>query len=707
MSAVWEITFTSAFQQDLGRVPKDIFGAIDRIIAFLREDPFARIPNAKRLKGARHRFRARIADRFRLLYQVFSKERRVTLVKLGDRQDIYEGTWPDARPIGALPPETPLFDIPARSKAPVPTRADQEPGPSVASVEPIKWISQDELFLLRIPEAHWAEVLTLTDADGLDRTSLPQHIRARITDYVTSSASSQLGKLYGLSDDAGAESIAGQPLENFLLALDPEQRRVVQLPASGGPYLVKGGPGTGKTLVGLYRLKQMVESRAAEDVFSSGTPVFGCLTYTNTLVGAMQALLQPLLPSSGDYRLHVSTLDKLTRELAQASLGRKQFTVWKDPSIDGCIQSIIRDYSASPSTRLQEIAAALGSLGVAYVREEILLVIQANNVTSLEEYSGFPRAGRKRPFSSRIRETFWAFYEAFERRRRQARAETWGSLRQLALAHLKATPGFPKFNFLFVDEVQDLSRVARQLCVELIKDVRFLFLTADTGQSIYIHPPTWAETDPRLRLTGRTFPLRRNYRTTRQIADAIAPLRKETDDGLEQTGLSAAVFTGVLPRWHCLPMKKHLTEVVRLVNELAQRQGVNAGQIAIVLREREQLQRYLPALKEAKIPAALVDKDKPISLRAAHVHLLLAHSSKGLEFPIVIAPEISDAHFPLAKVVTGAKDDGELQEALEKERRLLYVALSRACSQLYLLVDEAAPSRFLDELRPQDWVRTP
>jgi len=87
--------------------------------------------------------------------------------------------------------------------------------------------------------------------------------------------------------------------------------------------------------------------------------------------------------------------------------------------------------------------------------------------------------------------------------------------------------------------------------------------------------------------------------------------------------------------------------------------------------------------------------------RDAPVTLMTAHSAKGLEFPVVFIVGLEDGLFPHSR---SAKD----LEALEEERRLCYVAMTRA--EKYLYVTHAMkrrvygeelssePSQFLNEM---------
>ena len=84
--------------------------------------------------------------------------------------------------------------------------------------------------------------------------------------------------------------------------------------------------------------------------------------------------------------------------------------------------------------------------------------------------------------------------------------------------------------------------------------------------------------------------------------------------------------------------------------------------------------------------------------------LMTMHSSKGLEFPVVFLPGMEERVFPGAQSVNDPVE-------IEEERRLAYVAITRAKQKLFLLrterrllygnTDHNALSRFLNEI-PED-----
>ena len=84
---------------------------------------------------------------------------------------------------------------------------------------------------------------------------------------------------------------------------------------------------------------------------------------------------------------------------------------------------------------------------------------------------------------------------------------------------------------------------------------------------------------------------------------------------------------------------------------------------------------------------ALCREDAPLTFATAH-------ATKGLEFDHVAVIGMERGRFPSAKALADAPDPGR---ALEEERRLAYVAWTRARRSLTLMYDPATPSSFLLE----------
>jgi DNA helicase-2/ATP-dependent DNA helicase PcrA len=101
----------------------------------------------------------------------------------------------------------------------------------------------------------------------------------------------------------------------------------------------------------------------------------------------------------------------------------------------------------------------------------------------------------------------------------------------------------------------------------------------------------------------------------------------------------------------------------------------------------------------------LTDSDQK-DPNADTVKLMTIHAAKGLEFPVVFVGGLEEGLFPSGMSIN-------TREELEEERRLFYVAITRAKGRLYLSysntrykfgsLSQNDPSRFIDEI-PADFI---
>src|SRR5436190_3665912 len=71
------------------------------------------------------------------------------------------------------------------------------------------------------------------------------------------------------------------------------------------------------------------------------------------------------------------------------------------------------------------------------------------------------------------------------------------------------------------------------------------------------------------------------------------------------------------------------------------------------------------------------EEDRPVPTTTEQLRLSTIHQAKGLEFPVVFIIMLCDGLFPSARSIKTAED-------AEEERRLFYVAITRAKNELYL-----------------------
>jgi DNA helicase-2/ATP-dependent DNA helicase PcrA len=245
--------------------------------------------------------------------------------------------------------------------------------------------------------------------------------------------------------------------------------------------------------------------------------------------------------------------------------------------------------------------------------------------------------------------------------------------------------------------------------------------------------------DPRFKVPAGTLAAavgksRRDHRPLREALQAVGAINPDTVRLLSR--LSDLVKESVertsgevLYRW--LRESGLLAELTREATPEADEQIRNIGRLFDVVRSRSRLLeldrapflvRYLEELGEAGDDPSAADVDPDLDA----VALLTVHQAKGLEFPVVFVANMVETRFPargrpprlaLAAELGGSDEivprDPRApeaptaldEEALREERRLAYVALTRARDQLYLTASERATggvrprkvSRFISE----------
>lgn len=706
IAPTWKVQFTQGFQSEVLMLEKaGLGGWLDKLDS-LRINPFGS-NNIKSLKGQSKAFRLRIG-KIRVIFRVLGDSHTVLLMHALLRKEAYAnlGARQDVRPMGALDElRSSLEDVRADSlqlpdlfAEDVPELAEMELG----QPEPI-FLDTAELYLIGVDKPYWPQLAEIASLQDLEEVSLPAAIKARIEDYLTAPAQHHIGKIYQLAGSDQLSAISDQPLSAFAVALDPAQQAIVEKPLEKGPYLVRGGPGTGKTLITVARIHRLYQERVLDNLLGKGKVRVGFVSYTKSLVSSASSMLGYLLPDSSGFKVEFKTLDSIVNSIAN-NTPLQSYRACKGNEEERLLQQAVQQMRTTLKSQTY-LNGLLARRSLAFLAEEIETVILGNGLADQPAYLGFQRVGRKTALQAKERTYIWEIYRAWQNQLKIHRRFTFASRRLNVLRWLDAgTYRAPKYDALFVDELQDLSPVAIRVLAHCVSDLAHLHFCADTAQSIYLKAPSWSGIHPDLRFhRGNSFILERSYRMTQEVARAIAPLRAVA--GVEDTGAGVAecIFTGARPQWYWRPLADHARAAAEIAWEIIQEDHIHPGQVAIIAHDNRELGLLKRHLEEADVPVAIVDRNHALDMEARHMHLLTAHAAKGLEFPIVIVPWVVQGTYPHRQALNACKDEAEREEQIESSRRLLYVALSRAARRLYMISDQACPSPFLALLDQDDW----
>jgi superfamily I DNA/RNA helicase len=462
-------------------------------------------------------------------------------------------------------------------------------------------------------------------------------------------------------------------IEDWMIFLSPVQKRAVQR-AVGGPSRVMGGPGTGKSVVGLHRAAGFARE------WQGGQKIL-ITSFVNTVPAVMEGLFARLAPDL-TWRVAFASV----HSLAMRSLGTRR------PNPDGeAARKRFGSRLKSNADRHRQLTVG-ARLSEDYLWDEITRVIEGRGLTKRVEYLGLQRHGRKRPLPAMIRGLIWDLYEEYRAAcdNGPEPVADWDRVLQLALDHVRKEPPTERYSAIIVDEAQDISEVGVRFLLELLEGGAGgrIVLVGDAGQRIY--PGGYRLSELGLEIRGRSFPMTVCYRSTDEIMQSIGALghfvstEEFGEDGLRGLATST-VRSGSRPRLHAFATEAE--EVEWLLSELDP-DDEDLDATAILTFSNRLVGRWRARLKDAGIGSVGLEDYKGRPLPGVKVGTY--HRAKGLEFKRLHLPGLDDS-FP-----TGDRDDPD--EMIEKGS-LLYVAMSRAKDELDMSY-AGKPSIFLDAVRP-------
>lgn len=687
----WLITFKPTFLNESLALPPKELAQVQKKLSLLAEDPRPDAKTKKQLKywnGKLHRLRS---GDYRIFYTF--EEPYISVLALRRRDDdTYDEDLP-AEKLGGLDTAPPRDEHAATWERwlDTPPAAERKPLP-----RPI-----DKTFLeeLRIEEKWHAPLMALRSEDDLlDNVTVPEVVRTRVMDALyerpLEDVSRQPDLVLASFDDLWRYK-EGELL-GFLLKLNPEQEKLVDWRANAqGPTLVRGGPGTGKSTVALYRVRVLLERLRKEGV---AAPRILFTTYTRALASVSEQLLASLLGEDAKL-VDVRTADAVCVEIARKADLTYNFT--SRAELLKLLKTAVANAAFSGNT-LQVAAQrrTIEALNPGYLLEEILSVIDARGLASEEEYQAARRPGRLRTLGKTQRAAVWAVRQALRAVLAAQHKHTWEMARAQAAELAAAGRAQVQYDAVIIDEAQDLQPVALRALVHLCKSPGTLFVTADANQSIYGSGFRWTEVHEDLRFQGRTALLRANHRSTRELGEAAHDYLQAGVIEETQAAEREYVNSGPLPAVRAVADESAEVDLLaQFCRGAAKELRLGLGACAILCPFKEDGERIAEGLRKAGLEARWTTAET-LDLNNPGVKVLTLKNAKGLEFPVVALAGFRSGKYPYLPV--DASDD-EVQESLLIERRTMFVAMTRAMRALLVVTPKDVRTPLLQGFASRYW----
>ena len=518
------------------------------------------------------------------------------------------------------------------------------------------------------------EIRTLTGLGGAPDAE-PQAPEAKFTFDQLIETEQSRQTIFIPENEAELRRVFEEGLEGWRIFLHPEQRKFAYRDYNG-PTLIRGGAGTGKTVVAMHRAKHLAD-QIEKDVSRAGQRVL-LTTFTTSLAHDIEANLRTLCPAHLDARpprIEVINLDRWVSQF----LKRKNFA--RDVAFFG----EARDRLDQVWREVFDDHELLEGLSEPFVRSEWTQIVQAKGLTELKTYLKSSRAGRGTPLDRRKRAALWDIFADYRARlTSEGLAEPDDAYREATEILTSEAPNLP-YSAVIVDEAQDMGEQAFRLIRAIIPvgpsgDRNSLFIVGDAHQRIYGRRASMSACGINVR--GRSKQLRLNYRTTQEIrAWAVSVLEgrsvDDLDEGTDTLHGYVSLMHGAAP---LLVGYKSETEelegLVAWVRALPADQ-IRLSDIGVLCARKADVDRVQGTLNAAGIEAMVLQagsEDRSVP----GVRITTMHRAKGLEFFAVAIPFISISAFPPPGALKAAVDVADRDDVVMQYRSLLHVAATRA-----------------------------
>lgn len=519
----------------------------------------------------------------------------------------------------------------------------------------------------------------------------------------------------------------------YLEGIDLSQEQINIIEQEEDQLLIEGYAGTGKSLTLLYKFINVLVREEGKRVLY--------VTYNNTLIEDTKKRLNTCseyLENKDRHDVNIKTFHEmaasLLKEIKVIDKGIGKLSIDKINKINGdALRRIASIHARYTEPKFDEYKSLnkeerlYSTHNMKFVTEEISW-LKAMGFVTLDKYLSTERTGRSKRIrlTRNQRKTIFKIYEDYQKELNSNKYGLCLDLEDYALKILEKEYEFGeelKYDYVFVDEMQDLDPMQILALCKLTK--KSIVLSGDANQRIYKKCPIkYEELGLQVKQKGKRKTLRKNYRSTAQIVRLANSLNfYDNEDKLSEKYFVKEGERPVIHRTKDSSVAaKYITDKIRKIHDENPKKT-----IAIINREEIKQKIYGKSafrtlLEQNLIYHTFTDVNsyykKFDTKKERQVFYTNPYDVKGLEFDVVFIIDFNKRYYPnldeLKKmsITNDSKEkellDEDVLEFINTEKKLLYVAMSRAKEELYLIANgcesEKTISEFIFDFDSKDYV---
>ena len=486
--------------------------------------------------------------------------------------------------------------------------------------------------------------------------------------------------------------------------------------------VIKGTAGSGKSMMVIKRAIQCANKTPSNQRIA-------IFTYNKSLANRISSILQINGIDISEGRInsysidnYLATICKRLGLIPSSNMGLKkvyrksgrysQFDEYQQVTDDErvmIISEILSELSFNDPHQYYNIEPAFWA-------EEIQWMYQNGLVDDDDKdiYLNMSREGRCKNYAVRLskegRERAFKIFIAYNNKLMNKKKFEWDRLYSILYRdHLGSLDASMKFDYILIDEAQDMTLTKMKLLKELC--THKLCVAMDKNQSLYGH--RWSfQRDLGFRPSVKTLEI--NHRGTRQIDLLSQDLKKSDDSLLEEEDIYPNEISPKEGPKPCIIRCNSPNSEIEFIVRLAEKLSQKSGNTAILCPNYKNLRVFQDKISHI-IPDIQFFRDGEFSSLTPGVKLITIYSSKGLGFTNVILPNFEKGVFPkspetvinsINRYHNSSSNVIDINDAIAEEtansRRLAYVGITRALARLYITYS-GEPSPFLREFNPDHY----